>query len=211
MMRDFNIFCTTKTNHRSILEQLKQLAMTNNTSGASIFDLGSIIKSDSIAEVSNILKGAEQKQDSQRQQEMQQQQQMQEQQLQAQEKEKAAEREFQKAENEAERKKDLMVAEIRAAGYGAQTDINQNEQSDFKDAMKDMQQRDEYREQMSFKREESARNAGVQESKMDIERERLTTQRDIANTNLQIARENKNKYDVAAKKEDKKDKGKEKK
>ena len=40
--------------------------------------------------------------------------------------------------------------------------------------------------------------------KLDIDREKLSTQRDIANKNLQIARENKNKYDV--KKEDKKKK-----
>jgi hypothetical protein len=48
-----------------------------------------------------------------------------------------------------------MVAEIRAAGYGAQSDIDQNQQSDFQDAMQDMRKRDEYREQMNFKREES--------------------------------------------------------
>ena len=27
LMRDFNIFATTKTNHRAILEQLKQMAL----------------------------------------------------------------------------------------------------------------------------------------------------------------------------------------
>ncbi|BCV01342.1 MAG: hypothetical protein CM15mV42_0180 [uncultured marine virus] len=64
LLRDFNIFCTTKTNHRATLEQLKQLALTNNTTGASIYDLGNIIKADSIAEVSDILKDAEIKQQS---------------------------------------------------------------------------------------------------------------------------------------------------
>tara|TARA_R100001224_G_scaffold100117_2_gene71083 strand:+ start:7195 stop:9966 length:2772 start_codon:yes stop_codon:yes gene_type:complete len=196
LMRDFNIFCTTRTNHRSILDQLKQLAMTNNTSGASIFDLGSIVKADSISEVSNILKGAEMKQQAQRQQEQQQQQQMQQQQLQAQAQEKAAEREFQKSENDAERRKDLMVAEIRAAGYGAQTDIDQNQQSDFRDAMQDMEKREQYREQMDFKRDEAIRRDSMSQAKMDVDREKLQAQRDIAATNLEIARENKNKYDV---------------
>ena len=43
---------------------------------------------------------------------------------------------------------------------------------------------------------------------MQIEQERLSTQREIANTNLEIARENKNKYDVNSnsKKDDKKKK-----
>ena len=195
-MRDFNIFCTTKTNHRQILEQLKQMALTNNTTGASIFDLGNIIKADSISEVSNVLKSAEEKEQAQKQAQMQQQQQMQEQQLQAQAKEKQAERDFQAEQNAEERKNDLMVAEIRAAGYGAQTDINQNQQSDFRDAMQDMENRDQYREQMDFKREESARKSSYENSKLNVEKEKLATQREIANTNLEIARENKNKYDV---------------
>ena len=195
LMRDFNIFCTTKTNHRQILQELKQLALTNNTSGASIYDLGNLIKADSIAEVSNILKDAEDKQTVQKQQEMQQQQQMQQQQLQAQAQEKAEQRAFELEQNEAERRKDLMVAEIRAASYTGQSDIDQNQQSDFRDAMKDMQQREEYRDQMNMKREENARKGSFDTKKLEIDREKLATQREIAQTNLQIARENKNKYD----------------
>jgi hypothetical protein len=43
---------------------------------------------------------------------------------------------------------------------------------------------------------------------MKIEQEKLSTQREIANTNLEIARENKNKYDVTSnpKKDNKKEK-----
>ena len=100
---------------------------------------------------------------------MQQQQQMQQQQLQAQAQEKAQEREFQKSENDAERKKDLMVAEIRAAGYGAQADLNQNQQSDFQDAMMEMEKRAQYREQMDFKRDESIRRDSMNQAKMDID------------------------------------------
>tara|TARA_R100000664_G_scaffold782_1_gene2279 strand:- start:58094 stop:60856 length:2763 start_codon:yes stop_codon:yes gene_type:complete len=195
LMREFNIFCTTRTNHRNILDQLKQLAMTNNTSGASIYDLGSIIKADSIAEVSDILKDAEAKADAARQEQMQSQQQMQEKQLQAQAQEKEMERQYQAQENEKERQKDLLVAEIRAASYTGDQDINQNQQSDFRDAMQDITQRDQYREQMDFKREDSVRKDATAREKMDIEREKLNTQRQIAQTNLDIARENKNKYD----------------
>ena len=78
-----NIFCTTTANNRAILEQLKQMAMQNNTTGASIYDLGKVVQSDSIAELNTALKSTEQKQEQMKQQEMQQAQQMQEQQLQA--------------------------------------------------------------------------------------------------------------------------------
>ena len=208
LMRDFNIFCTTKTNHREILDKLKELAMTNNTTGASIFDLGNIIKADSIAEVTDILKDAETKQEATRQQEMEQQQKMQEQQLQAQQQEKQAEREFKMSEAEKERQKDITVAEIRASGYGAMMDIDQNQQSDFQDAMQDMRERDEYREQMNFKREESAKKFANDEAKLTIEREKLATQRAVSKDQLAIAKENKNKYDMPnrAKKDQKKKK-----
>ena len=196
LMREFNIFCTTRTNHRAILDQLKQLAIQNNTAGASIYDLGSVIKAESIAEVTDILKDSEAKQKQQKQAEMQQQQQMQQQQLQSQAQEKQAERQFQTQEKDKDRKKDLMVAEIRAASYGAQADIDMNQQNDFKDAMQDIRKRDEYREQMNFKREEAANKNANDQAKLNVERQKLTTQREIANKNLEIARENKNKYDV---------------
>lgn len=205
LLRDFNVFCTTRTNHRSILEQLKQLALTNNTSGASIYDLGNILKADSIAEVTDILKDAETKQEQMRQQEMQQQQQMQQEQLKAQQQQQQMQMQFEQQENDKERQKDIMVAEIRAAGYGSDSDINQNLQSDFKDRMDDMRKRSEYREQMDFKRQEAAIKNSQNNEKMNIEREKLATQREIASKNLEIARENKNKYDFKSEKDKKKD------
>tara|TARA_R110002020_G_scaffold895_4_gene4395 strand:- start:2491 stop:3534 length:1044 start_codon:yes stop_codon:yes gene_type:complete len=208
LMREFNIFCTTRTNHRAILDQLKQLAIQNNTAGASIYDLGSIIKADSIAEVTDILKDSETKQKEQKQAEMQQQQKMQQEQIQSQAQEKQAEREFQSKENAENRKKDLMVAEIRAASYGSQVDIDQNMQSDFKDAMQDMRKRDEYREQMNFKRQEAATKNANDQARMNIDREKLSTQREIANKNLEIARENKNRYDIESTKKKSDDKKK---
>ena len=202
LLRDFNIYATTKTNHRAILDQLKQLALTNNTTGASIFDLGNIIKADSIAEVSTILKGAEQKQMAMREQEMQNQRQMQEQALQAKAQEEQMKLQFQSQENDKDRQNDLLVAEIRAAGYGAMQDVDQNMMSDYRDVMKDIKESTQYQEQMNLKREQSAITNSMTQKKLDVERDRLATQRDIANTQLEIARENKNKYDFKSKSND---------
>ena len=202
LLRDFNIYATTKTNHRAILDQLKQLALTNNTTGASIFDLGNIIKADSIAEVSTILKGAEQKQMAMREQEMQNQRQMQEQALQAKAQEEQMKLQFQSQENDKDRQNDLLVAEIRAAGYGAMQDVDQNMMSDYRDVMKDIKESTQYQEQMNLKREQSAMTNSMTQKKLDVERDKLATQRDIANTQLEIARENKNKYDFKSKSND---------
>lgn len=195
MLRDFNIYATTKTNHRQILDQLKQMALSNNTTGASIYDLGNIIKATSIAEVSDILKDTEGKQMAMRQQEMQQQQQMQQQQLQAKAQEEQMKMQFEAEESQKERQKDLMVAEIKAAGYGAMQDIDQNLQSDYQDTLKELKQTEQYREQMTFKREQQAVKNSVENQKLDLQRQKMASQREIANKQLEIARVNKNRYD----------------
>ena len=195
LMRDFNIFATTRTNHRQILDQLKQMALTNNTTGASIYDLGNILKADSIAEVTDILKDSEDKTQAMKQQEMQQQREMQQKQIESQAEENKLKLEFQAGEAAKDRQKDITVAEIRSAGYGSMVDLDKNQQSDYQDALKDIQQTSQYREQMTMKREQNAQKNAQAQAKIQIDREKLATQRDIANKNLQIARENKNKYD----------------
>jgi hypothetical protein len=196
LLRDFNVFATTKTNHRAILENLKQMALTNNTSGASIYELGNIVKADSIAEVSDILKDSETRLQKQREQDMQQQRQMQEQQLQAKAQEEQQKLQVEMAENDKDRKNDVLLAEIRSAGYGSMVDLNQNQQSDYQDAMKDIKESTQYREQMNFKRQESAVKSAQENSRLTVEREKIAASKQIADTKLQIARENKNKYDV---------------
>ena len=203
LMRDINIFATTKTNHRQVLEQLKQLAMTNNTAGGSIYDLGNIIKADSIAEVTGVLKDAEAKQQQMKQAEMEQMQQMKEQEIQARQQEAMMKMQFEQEEAAKDRQKDITVAEIRAAGYGSMQDINQNQMSDYQDFLKDMRQEDRYQEQMNVRREETVNKRASETAKLDIERERLATQREIADKQLQIARENKNRFDAPNKKDSK--------
>ena len=129
---------------------------------------------------------------------------MQEQQLKAQQESQQQMIAAEKEKQDKEIQKDITVAEIRSAGYGAQSDVNQNQESDFKDAMHDIRKRDEYREQMNFKKEQASVQNANAKGKMDLDREKLATQREIASKNLDIARENKNKYDVKPDKKDKK-------
>jgi hypothetical protein len=198
LMRDLNIFCSTTANQRAILEQLKQMALQNNTTGASIYDLGKVVQSDSIAQLNHALKDSEQKQNAVKQQEMQTQQQMQEQQLQAKAQEEQLKRDFDMQEAEKNRQKDILIAEIRAAGYGSMADINQNQESDYADVMKEIRQSEQYQEQNNLQREKQSNENLRSTQKMDIEREKLNTQREIADKQLQIARENKNKFDKSS-------------
>ena len=195
LLRDLNIFCTTTANHRAVLEQLKQMALQNNTTGASIYDLGKIVQSDSVAELNTVLKSSEAKTMQIKQQEMQQQQQMQEQQLQAQAESERLKRDYEMLESEKNRQRDVLVAEIRAAGMGAMTDLDKNMQSDYQDAMKDIRQTEQYQEQTSLNREKESNRNMLASDKNQIEREKIQAQKEIADKQLQIARENKNKFD----------------
>jgi hypothetical protein len=204
LMRDLNIFCTTTANNRAILEQLKQMAMQNNTTGASIYDLGKVIQSDSVAELNTALKSTEQRQEQMKQQEMQQAQQMQQEQIQAQQQMEQMKIDAQMAEKEKDRQRDILVAEIRAAGYGSMVDLNQNQMSDYRDAMKEIRQTEAYKEQSDIQRQKQSDDMVRHSQKMDIEQQKIQSQQEIANKQLEIARINKNKYDVQSESESKK-------
>jgi len=107
-------------------------------------------------------------------------------------------------ENEKDRRKDLLVAEIKAAGYGAMQDIDKNLQSDFRDTMDDIRKRQEFQDTMSFDQTKLNSNVQHQQEKLNIEREKINTQRDIKQMDVEIARTNKNKYDAPKKDEKKK-------
>ena len=103
-------------------------------------------------------------------------------------------------EAEKNRQKDILIAEIRAAGYGSMSDINKNEISDFQDSMKDIRQSDQYEQQTSLQNLKQANENGRQNQKMTIEREKIEAQKEIADKQLQIAKENKNRFDSKANK-----------
>jgi hypothetical protein len=195
LMRDLNIFCSTTANHRSVLEQLKQMAMTNNTAGASIYDLGKIVQADSIAQLNTVLKTSEEKQQKQKQEEMQQQQQMQSEQLASQEKQKQMMIQAEADNQDKQLQNNITVAEIKAAGYGSAVDVNKNEMSDYQDAMKDIRQTEQYQQQTNIARDKQSNENLRHSQKMAIEQEKLQVQKDIANKQLEIARINKNKFD----------------
>ena len=209
LLRDINVFATTKANYRAVMEQMRQLALSNNTTGASIYDLGNIIAAESVPEIKSVMKSAERKVQEQQQQEQQHQQQMQQQQIQSEQQEKQAERDYKSMESEKERRKDILVAEIRASGYGAMMDVNENKVSDFQDSMKDIRESERYQEEITFDRQKENNKTQMNREKMILEREKMQTERAVADNNLKIARENKNQYDV--KKSDKKSDNKKKK
>jgi len=74
-------------------------------------------------------------------------------------------------------------------------DINQNQMSDYQDAMKDIQKQDNYREQMNLDREREINKQISQRETNSIKEREIQSRERVADKQLQIARTNKNKYD----------------
>ena len=194
LSRELNVFVSTKINHKQIMEQIKQMAIQNNTAGASIYDLASLVKADSMAEITHAMKAIEEKANAQQQQQQQHEQQMQEQQLQAQQQAQEAKQQFEAEQAMLDRQTQIQVAEIKGAGY--QTgDVNANQQSDYLDSLQYLDKKRQEDDLISLKREQEINKNNRESQKMNLKQQELQTREDIANKQLQIAQTNKNKYD----------------
>lgn len=194
-LRDIHVYCTTRTNQKRVLDQMKSLALNNNTTGASLYDIGKVLQADSIGTLNTVLKASEEKIRENMLQQQQHEQEMQQQQIEAEQREKQMENDFKAQENEKERRNKLLIAEIKASGYGAMQDINENKQSDFLDNMEKIKKTEAYQEDIALKREKANRSSYIDREKLDIKRQELELKRETNQTNLAIAKENKNKYD----------------
>ena len=197
MSRDIHVYCTSKANHRDILEKMRKMSVDSSVQGsASIYDVGRILQADSMGTINSSLKAIEANSERKIQEQRAHESQMQEKVLAAQEKEKAMALDFEARENEKERRKDIMVAEIKASGFGATQDINQNQQSDFVDSMEKMQQTDQYIEATNLQKSKEANKQADNREKQNLKREEMNLKRELKDKDLAIARENKNSYDT---------------
>ena len=201
LARDLNIFMSTKINQRQITEQIRGLALNNNTSGASIYDLGNLIKADSLSEITHVLKGVEQKVDKSKQQEQQAMMQTEQIKQDAENKRLEAELRFKAEESQLDRDSDLEVAKVRAAGYGSVVDIDKNNQSDYMDALKYMEEKESKERNLDFSREKELSQRTLDQQKLQMQNRELQTRERIADKQVQVATTNKNKYDKPSSKD----------
>ena len=204
LLRDINIFCTTKANHRAIMEQLKQMLIKDNTTGASIYDLGEVMQAESMAELNIVLKATEAKANQMKQEEHDRAGQLQQQALEAEAAAQDKRMMFEATENQKDREEHILEAQIRSAGFGAMQDIDKNNQSDYVDYMDNLRKTEEFQTAIGLKRQAQSAKENQFVQKMDLDRQKLQVQKDLKNKDVEIARTNKNQYDVKQKSKNKK-------
>jgi hypothetical protein len=206
MLIDLNVFCKTNANHRAIMEKIQSLAVSNNTAGASIYELGQILESDSLGSLNNKLKEMDKRAQERAQMQAQQEQEVEQMKIQAKKDEMKMEQDHQAREKEKDRRARLLEAEIKSAGYGAMQDVNKNSQSDFMDVLDQVKASEEYQDTMNFKRESESNKATIANRKLDLEQEKVNVARQDSENKLMIAKENQTKSEIDAQKRNTKSK-----
>lgn len=131
LLRRYNIYVTSNPDTQRVLEQLRQLALNNNTSGATILDLATIIESSNTRDIKDTLKASVA--NLQKQQEAQRlaQQQQQEAQLKAAAEEQDKQRAWDADQNERDRRARMYEAEVKALGMAQTGDTDGSGISDI--------------------------------------------------------------------------------
>jgi hypothetical protein len=195
LSRDLNVFTSTKVNQRDITEKIRSLALSNNTAGASIYDLGNIIKADSLAEITHTLKTIEEKTNAQREQDQQAQQQQIQMQEQAETERQEAKQKFDAEQNALTRESNERIADVRASVATGSQDFNQNSQNDYIDTLQYLDKKEVNNQNINFKKQQELNKQANAEINNNLKRQELQTRENIANKQVQIAMTNKNKYD----------------
>jgi hypothetical protein len=195
LSRDLNVFATTRVSQRTVMEQIRQLALNNNTAGASIYDLGNIIKADSLAEITHVMKGIEDKTTKAKQQEQEAMQQTEKMKQEAETQRQEAMMKFQAEQKALDRANDIQVAEVRSAGYTAMQDMNKDNQSDYINTLEYLDKKRAQETDQAMTRDSALAKQANEQQKNDLKRQELATRERIADKQVQVARVNKNKYD----------------
>lgn len=191
LLRDLQVKPRSTANIKSVVDQLKQLAIQNNTAGGTLYEISQMIVSKSPAEIIAKLKAADEKRQHQMQQEQEHQMQLQQSQLQA-----AMEME-QKVQDhddywkEREIQKEIYIAEIKALGYAKDNDIDSSGIPDALEVdkflhMQGMDSAGQLLEQskINLKQQELNQKRQTDTQKMNLEREKLKSKEKIEKMKL---------------------------
>ena len=195
--RDIDVHCTTSFERKELKRKLEQLAIENNTTGASIYDLGRIFTLDTPTEILEALQESEMKMLKQKEQDAKYQQELQEQMLAAQAEKDMRDKAFEAEENEKDRRAKILSDQIRAAGY---PDTSDNGQDEYLSRLEMIQSQREYQDTMDLKREQESQKTELAREQMNLKREELLTKKEISDNQLRIARENQTKAEIEKRK-----------
>jgi len=201
LLRDINVYPVVKVNARQILSNIKQLLLNNNTTGATIFDLGKLLQINNLADLNDNLKQIEEREQKERQAEIEQEKRQHEEQLALQQDLAEKEWSHEDIQNEKDRQAKILIAEIMSAGRAASTDDAAASEGAFQDAMEQMQSQQQWTEQMNFDRQKHADDTKLKQDNLKVQADKVRAEENRTRQELMALRKkNAQKPKPAAKK-----------
>lgn len=195
LARDLRVFCSFKPNIREMMKEMKVLLMNNNTTNATIYDLLKLYIAQTPTEILDSAKVAVEdfyrREDEQRKHE----QELMDKQLQQATAQDEANKAFLAGENQKDRNTDIAEATIKAMGFANESDVDQNAVPDVLEVGKFNAQLGQFQEKMALDSRKESMKQQQHKDKMILEEKKLAAQKEMKAKELQIAKQNKNKYD----------------
>lgn len=194
LLSDLHVYSKSTANVRNVMQKLQSLALQNNTAGATLSDLMSVVTAKSPSEIIEKIRKAEQQRTDQAQQQQQQQQEMQKQQQEFLQKQKEMELQHDDMWKQKQMDNDVLIAQIRASVMNT-GDINENKNPDNFDYMDKLTSENQFNTEHNFKERQHNDNINVENKKLMMKERELQSREKIAQKQLDVAKANKNKYD----------------
>lgn len=199
-LRTINIEPKSDANTRAVMDSVMRRLEMDNTSNFEFYDLADVSAASSLSELDTVMQGIRKRMDAQRQEQFDHEQQMQEMKNQAMLEDKKMAYDQQMRLQESKNRANVIVAQIRAAGYSGSVDLDANQQNDFLDNLQEIQDQSEYQETMGFEREKETNRGRIANQQADLKREDMNNKLRMKEMDMNIARENTSRSELDAKK-----------
>lgn len=203
-MRDLQVFVTNRSEDKRKLEEIRQLSLAYAQNQLHPYYTTMIQTSQSVSEIREFLKGdmdkkeeeAKQKQ-AVEQQNIQKQQELAQQQMELQKQIADQKLAFEAEQNDLERKKDIVVAQINSMKYAKDTDVNANATPDSleigkfnSDYTKMMAEIDAKQKDLNMRKEQSIRDADIKQQELALKEKEINSKERIEQMKAQTALKN---------------------
>jgi hypothetical protein len=173
LLRRFNIYVTSSPDSTRALEQLRQLAIQDNTTGASLLDKAIIIETSNIRDIKDQLAQSLQKAQEQQQEQRQHEQEMLDKQLASQQQMEESKRMFEAEEKQKDRIKDMYIADVRSLGFSNESDTDNSGINDILEVERfNLEQNKSYSDILDREMQNKSKERELK-SKLDIEKEKV--------------------------------------
>lgn len=176
MGRDFGVKCKTKTNTRTVLQQIKQFLLTNNTLADHMPDQIKAIKADNMVEMDDLMKNIDKRRDQEEQQRMQQEDKQHQEALQIQMQLLQEKQQFEAEQADLERKKDIYVAELQAASRAATAKTPDQGEEAYQKGLDRVEAQNNFRETMNLDREKHLTGTKLEQEKINLRKQEVVAE-----------------------------------